>query len=696
MSPFGGAKKLPYGLQLSARVLAVALFCAPFAVHAENRALLIGINDYLANDADASLTAGQNWIPEDLNGAANDVALMKRILITRFGFAEDNIAVVLDKDATRENMLRVMREFVESTRPGDVAYFHFSGHGSQVDDTSGDEADKLDETILPHDARTGSIPDITDDELQDIFGGLRASNSLVVLDSCHSGTATRGGSLLKARSVPLDPRGQLYEGVKPPEQGNAAAANYVLMTGAADYQSALDGPLDNGRYYGLFTWSLAQSLGRTPAGASAREIHDGARREMQEIGTKFGLWSVPESQLEASEPVKDQALLTEAQGGFGDRSVARLPYAAIEVISATEVRLKNAALLGAAADSFWALYGPGESEFAPGREIARATIANIVGDDAVAQVESTRGVDGGRAVQLLAPPSDGRISFRFNNLAEPMRNRVLAALEKSPKIRVVEGDEFARYVVDFAGDYLAIRGAGGIQLVDEVWTRDPAVIAERLGVIANRSESVDTLMDLNNTASRLSVHVEVNPRDEFGGVRGVKVVGASDAKAYRIRKPGEPRNRSNSLVLEIEVSEDSYITVVDVDPEGSIGVLFPNPISDRRNFYRDGLIRAGKPVSIPDSLSENSAGFYWDYAAPAGVDTIRVFAARDLATAQNIRRYIAEVAASVNTRGGRVDRRDLFRTAAQVGTRGVQTVAQEESDGGTDWAAATAIFLVEE
>ena len=70
------------------------------------------------------------------------------------------------------------------------------------------------------------------------------------------------------------------------------------MTGAADYQSALDGPLDNGRYYGMFTWSLAKSLGRTPVGASAAEIHADARKEMQESGTRFGLWSVPESQLE--------------------------------------------------------------------------------------------------------------------------------------------------------------------------------------------------------------------------------------------------------------------------------------------------------------------------------------------------------------------------------------------------------------
>lgn len=681
----------------AATLLAILLVGTPTVALAENRALLIGINDYLANDVDASQTEGQTWIPEDLNGAANDVAIMRQILLTRFGFAEQNITTILDQDATRENMLKAMREFVASTRPGDVAYIHFSGHGSQVDDVSGDETDKLDETILPYDARTGNVADITDDELQSILGELRAANTLVVLDSCHSGTATRGGSVLKARSVPLDPRGELYESVSPPSQNDAGDASYVLMTGAADYQSALDGPLDNGRYYGLFTWSLAQSLGRTPAGASALEIHDGARQEMQEIGTKFGLWSVPESQLEASDAMKSLPLLTEAS--LDDRAVARLPYASVEPLADGSVLLKNAAALGAGPNSYWAIYGPGETQFEPGAEKAQATVVRISGDDAIARTDQNIDVANARAVQLLATPSAGKVTFRFNRLPSRLREQLLAALRSTPKIGVVDGDEFARYVVDFSGDHFAVRGAGGIQLVDEFRTRDPAVAAQRLAVIANRSQSVDDLLELNNTASLLRVRVEVNPQDEFGGVRGVKVVGASDAKAYRIRRQGESRNRSNSLMLEIEVSEDSYITVVDIDPEGSVGVLFPNPISDRRDFYRDGLIGAGRPVSIPDALTDNSAGFYWDYAAPAGVDTIRVFAARDLATARKIRQYIAELASNVNTRGNNepVDRRDLFKATPSMGQRGVQVVAEsDEAANSSDWAAATAIFLVEE
>jgi hypothetical protein len=681
--------------QLIVLIVAMIAMITTVPVAAEERALLIGINDYLANDVDASQTKGQSWIPEDLNGALNDVALMRHTLLTRFGFDESNITSLLDEDATRENMLKVMREFAASTQPGDIVYFHFSGHGSQVDDASGDEADKLDETILPYDARTGGIADITDDELQAIFGQLRAESALIVLDSCHSGTATRGSTVLKTRSTPLDPRGELYANVEP-QQGGATNSHYVLMTGAADYQSALDGPLDNGRYYGLFTWSLAKSLGRTPIGASARDIHADARKEMQEIGARFGLWSVPESQLEADEAAKSLPLLTESR--LDDRAVTRLPYATVVSREDGTLLLKNAALMGAAVDSYWAIHDARDATFSNNSELVRASVIELIGNDALAQPDQAVRVDDARAVQLLAGPGSGEIGVRLNIESAQLREAVGDALRRVPKVQVVQDDSFARYLIEYSGDRFNVFSAGGLQAVEEVVTRDAAVLAERFATLASRAQAVDDLLALNNGATDLRIEVSVTPQDEFGGVRGIKVVGAADAMAYRIRRSGEPRNRSNSLMLEIEVSEDSYITVVDVDPDGSIGTLFPNSISDRRGFYRDGFIAGKRRVSIPDSLTSNSAGFYWDYSAPAGVDTIRVFAARDLATANTIRQYISELASNVNTRGdqGGRDPRKLFAAARTIQQRGVQTVAADEAPGRADWAAATTMFVVEE
>ena len=151
-------------------------------------------------------------------------------------------------------------------------------------------------------------------------------------------------------------------------------------------------------------------------------------------------------------------------------------------------------------------------------------------------------------------------------------------------------------------------------------------------------------------------------------------------------------------MLEIEVSHDAYITVVDIDPEGNVAVLFPNPISQRNGFLIDGYVRASTAVRIPDSLERNSAGFYWDYVPPTGIDTLRVFAASDLPTAEKIRQYLSQQGTMMVNRGqsGRVVRSELYRLNAPVVTRGVATVAANERTLVSDWSAATVTVLVEE
>jgi len=679
-------------------VLGVLLISAASA--GEPRALLIGINDYLANDAPAAEVAGQPWIPEDLNGARNDIALMRRLLVSRFGFPEKNIRMLEDQAATREGILSALSDFVASTSEDDVVYIHFSGHGSQVDDLNGDEEDRLDETILPFDARTGSVPDITDDELNAILSKLKARNSLVVLDSCHSGTATRGGNLLKTRSVPLDPRGGLYSPAALPE----GEASYILMTGAADYQSALDGPIDRGRYYGLFTWSLAASLGRTPDGASAEAIHAEARKEMQRVGQRFGLYSVPESQIEGDTALIRSGLLTEA-GSIAAREVARRPWAMARP-AGDSIRLEGAASLGAQPDAIWAVYGESEREFAPSDALFDLRITHVEGLDAFAVPITGSATDfrAGRAIAIAAAPPPPQVTIRLDEVDAAVRQDLASRLTAAGirGLRLVEEGEFARFIVDYVNGFASIYGAGGLQEIDTFRAPDVSALVDRLRYTVRRSRNIDDLLSLDNPASALNVSVKVNPVDRFGGVRGVQVVGAEDVSAYRIRGRDEPRDRSNSLQLEIDVSDDSYLTIVDIDPEGSIGVLFPNSISERRKFHEKGFVAGGGSIRIPDALEDNRAGFYWDFAAPAGIDTIRVFAARDLQTAEAIRQYIGELAVDVTKRGGsaaQTGRDALFVASPAISTRGVAIVSEDAgapAGGRPDWAAATVTFVVED
>ena len=54
--------------------------------------------------------------------------------------------VLLTKKATRSNVLKAMRASAKALASGDLFFMSYSGHGGQVPDVSGDEADKQDET----------------------------------------------------------------------------------------------------------------------------------------------------------------------------------------------------------------------------------------------------------------------------------------------------------------------------------------------------------------------------------------------------------------------------------------------------------------------------------------------------------------------------------------------------------------------
>jgi hypothetical protein len=95
-------------------------------------------------------------------------------------------AVLLTSEATRDRVLKAIRNAARQLKKGDLFFLTFSGHGGQVEDTSGDEKDKKDETWCLFDAQ------LIDDELYYEYSRFAAGVRILVLsDSCHSGTVTR-------------------------------------------------------------------------------------------------------------------------------------------------------------------------------------------------------------------------------------------------------------------------------------------------------------------------------------------------------------------------------------------------------------------------------------------------------------------------------------------------------------------------
>ncbi len=157
----------------------LALSLAAGSARAESRALLIGVGAY-------------KYI-SPLTGPANDVVKMKRLLQQELGYQPHQMMTLTDGKATRQRILAALQAFlVEGTRPGDRVLIYYSGHGSQVRDTSGDEADGRDETLVPVDGKAGGQNQITDDEISAVLRKLQGREVTLIIDSCHSGTISRG------------------------------------------------------------------------------------------------------------------------------------------------------------------------------------------------------------------------------------------------------------------------------------------------------------------------------------------------------------------------------------------------------------------------------------------------------------------------------------------------------------------------
>lgn len=123
----------------------------------------------------------------------NDVKNIKKYLIGKEGFLEKDMLILMDDgrghDPTRQNIMQAFDRITQYSKAGDVVFIHYSGHGGRVVDTSGDEDDGYDETLIPLDFKKSG--QIVDDEIYERLVKKMPANVTVVclMDSCHSGTA---------------------------------------------------------------------------------------------------------------------------------------------------------------------------------------------------------------------------------------------------------------------------------------------------------------------------------------------------------------------------------------------------------------------------------------------------------------------------------------------------------------------------
>jgi Caspase domain len=153
-------------------------------------ALLVGINQYSQG--------------KGLRGCTTDVELQRELLIHRFGFSPDNIITLIDREATRENILTIFEEhLLKQAENDDVVIFHFSGYGRQIKLNDNDSDLTKVNSLITYDS-VKSENDFVDDILFDTFtqlaSFLKTNKYTFIFDTSFIPNSLSGGNQLTCRS----------------------------------------------------------------------------------------------------------------------------------------------------------------------------------------------------------------------------------------------------------------------------------------------------------------------------------------------------------------------------------------------------------------------------------------------------------------------------------------------------------------
>ncbi|XP_043719509.1 metacaspase-1-like [Telopea speciosissima] len=130
----------------------------------------------------------------ELKGSINDVNCMRYFLVQKLGFPNESVFVLTEEEPhpdhipTKRNIQKALQWLIRDCKSGDSLVFHYSGHGSQKLNLTGDEIDGYDETLCPLDYQTEGM--ILDDEINATIVRPLPTGAILhaIIDACHSGT----------------------------------------------------------------------------------------------------------------------------------------------------------------------------------------------------------------------------------------------------------------------------------------------------------------------------------------------------------------------------------------------------------------------------------------------------------------------------------------------------------------------------
>ncbi len=138
------------------------------ASEAKNYVLIVGINDY------------EHW--PKLNNAVRDANDVASTLIGMYDFDFSDVTVILNEQATRNNIYKTLRSYIERVTPKDNLLVYFSGHGH------------FDELLnegywVPYEANVNADGEyLPNSSILKVLDNVNSQHTFLVADACFSGS----------------------------------------------------------------------------------------------------------------------------------------------------------------------------------------------------------------------------------------------------------------------------------------------------------------------------------------------------------------------------------------------------------------------------------------------------------------------------------------------------------------------------
>ena len=617
-------------------------------------ALLIGIDCYLPNQ-----------LCGNLGGCVRDINHVEAFLKNTLKVPEEQIFKLTASKSdgstapkeppelwpTYKNMVEKFNELTETGQPNDYVYIHYSGHGGRAktnySDLKGD--DGVDETLVPTDIGQGQY--LRDLELAFLLQRMVDKELVVtvVLDSCHSGGATRGGEAIARGLKVVDETPRSTESlVAPPEKlietwqsltkktRNITSTSgllpepkgYTLLAACRDNEVAWEDVFEGNESNGALTYWLLDSLKKLGTGVTYKVLHD---RILAKIHNHFDRKQTPMLQGEGD------------RTAFGTNSVSHeltVPVKQVD-LAQNRVQLEAGQAQGIRKGAEFVIYPPGTTDLTQtdkrlalvqikelGAVASWAEITELMGESKIEQIEEGApalllypSVKLVRKIRLLPPEENNQPEGIDPHAA---LQAVEAAIEEGKGwVELVSDDE-----VDEKFDYqVSINATGEYEILDRTGT---AISNLQPALKVGDSNAASTVVKRLVHLSKYRATLELDNHDTQSPLKGkIKVelcLAPEDydpADRIEFTPFNEPGNvpttdveRYAFLRIRNESSQPLNITVLAIQPDWSIQKCYPSGAAFE-------ILEAGRSTrpwrfktSLPDGYKE-------------GADFLKVFATLD-------------------------------------------------------------------